>query len=187
MIKHFATTLPMDTYNRDLEEAASVLRAEPEEVLSIKIRPIKEQNGQYVNEYVYGSENGEFLEYLSSLQGYKVESNYSSAIVENATGQKVLFSIHESGPEFFLLAVQFMEHMNTISDFVEYYFKAFIRKNDELTKEYGRPKYGDVSLEVRTYNNGADVEAIVKISQADNVDWKQLRKTIKAMGKYKKK
>jgi hypothetical protein len=87
-------------YEMKLDEASGFLNQDPQNLISIKIRPIEDE-GQWKNRYVYPGEYEEIYHVLSTFtklqQGYV--SRGKATLYESSDGTRFVFVEHETGPE----------------------------------------------------------------------------------------
>jgi hypothetical protein len=93
---------PVRRFDEKFAEASSLLGADPDEIVSIKVRPTHVA-GEFTdaNAHVYPDEYAEIFEHLAGFQqvrtGYAMSGKYR--LIRLESGILVLFVEHETGPE----------------------------------------------------------------------------------------
>ncbi|PZV82284.1 hypothetical protein CLV31_109145 [Algoriphagus aquaeductus] len=181
MIKHFVEDLPTNSYDQKLEELSKIFDVAPYDVVSLKIRPVRVNLNQYENAYASGWDNQDFREYLENNKENfdKIETDYTSALIETKAGGKIIYIEHETGPELVFETFKVAADITTIIGFVLSIIRIF-KKNDDkhYKKEHGQNRIRAISIEKR--KKGKRVK-IIKIIQIENADKLETEKDIKKM------
>lgn len=186
MKKHFTENLPLGTYDKQLDSVSQVFKTNPDNVLSLKIRPLREDRDNYENAYSSGWDYKDFREYLdkSRFRLKKIETDYTSVLIETKSDEIILYVEHETGPELIIEAVKIsLDFSTTIIGFVLAILK-IIKKNDDkhYKKEQGTNRIQAISIEERRKGKKVKLITIISIENADklNITDKEIKKILKS-------
>lgn len=185
-MKHFVEDLPPNNYDQQLEELSKVFEAAPDEVVSLKIRPIRVNLNKYENAYASGWDSKDFREYLDENKANfgKVETDNSSALIETKTGEKIIYIEHETGPELVFETIKVAAEFATVIIELVLTIIEISKKNDDKhhKKEQGKNRIQAISIEKRKKGKKVKIIKIITIEDADKVETKEeIKKLLKRL------
>ena len=188
MKKHFAEHLHENVYDKQIENATSSLGVTIDNIISIKLRPIKtNQNNEYENAYASGWDYEDFKNYLksgkSNFQDLTVD--YNSALITTKDGSKILYVEHESGPEFiFDVSLKVIEFVTVVGGLILFLAELMKRNDDQrYKKDTGKNRIEAICIEERKKGKKIKVTKIIRIDNVDTIDLtsKQIEELIKKL------
>lgn len=168
MQSYFVNDFSPDYYNEKIIDAADYLKVDPKDVVSIKIRPLKEVDNSLMNAYTSGWEYEAFDKYLEkNLSFKKIRVTHNNKAIVTAKGDRILYTKHESGVEFIIAAaLASMDLVTTVGNFVFFFIEHYF-KDKSKGKEHIANSYKVISIEKR--KKGKKVK-IVKVIEMNNTD-----------------
>jgi hypothetical protein len=160
MSNHYTDNLRPGHYDWQIEMAARHLGVLPDQVLSIKLRPVYLKEREYLDSYVPDEIYEELFEKLKLRYPSGIEGNFR----DGSISKNVLFFSHESGPEIFLISslLTAMDNFNIVVDFISTFAPLLCRKLRKNSRN-------DVSMRIEVREMGKKSE-LIKTIDINNVD-----------------
>jgi len=176
METYFVNNLPKDYYNENIADAAKFLGVKPQDIVSIKLRPLRNEKGQFLNAYTSGWEYEAFDKFLKKDKTFqKVEISHNKTDVITESGEHVLYAKHESGVEFIVVASLLLSSMDvftTVGQFIFFFLDHFYKQKKKSESSGTSIK---MAMEERKFNKKVTVKKILEITNS-NFSQNQLSK-----------
>lgn len=174
-MKHFVEKLFDNTYDSKIAEASVPLDTKPENIISIKLRPIRTNgNDEYENVHASDWDYEEFREYLNQNKNYfqDIQSDHFSALITTKNGEKLIYVEHESGPELiFDYSLKAIDFITTIGALILLVLDIIKRNDDNKFKKVnGKNRIEAISIEERKKGKKVKIKKIIRIEGVEKIE-----------------